>query len=80
LCLFFVCVVPLLKPVNQMCAPQAFEKEAEAERAEIGNRALRLLERRTNQLLRLWSVSRLARYVFSCKGCVGVGVSAKGNA
>ena len=40
---------------------QEFEKEAEAERVEIGNRAVRLMERRTNQLLRMWSISRLSR-------------------
>ena len=42
---------------------KAFEKEAEVERQEIGQRAIRNLERRTNQLLRVWSVSRLARCV-----------------
>ncbi len=60
----YVCAraCPSLFSLSRFVA-QAFEKEAENERQEIGMRAINNLERRTNQLLRIWSVFRQMRSV-----------------
>lgn len=60
---FYLLCIPCCHCGLCRCAGcQAFEKEAEVERREIGQRAVRNLERRTNQLLRIWSIARIARY------------------